>query len=105
MLGSNGTRRQTKTTSSRGSGSWSWRGTLRSHSEPAARRSGAALSGLILPGSTLDQDRVAPAFKPPFDIIHRIAQEARRATQGIRKQASEIVSNACPILLPRPDSN
>lgn len=65
----------------------------------------AALLGFILPGSTLQGDRVIPAFKPPFDIIHRIAQEARRATQGTKKQASADPANACPILLPRPDSN
>ncbi len=61
----------------------------------------AALLGFILPDSTLQADRVAPAFKPPFDIIHRIAQEARRATQGTKKQAPANFANACPILLPR----
>ena len=65
-----------------------------------------ALLGFILPGSTLDQDRVVPAFKPPFDIIHRIAQKARACANGdhshadIKRQASEFASNACPILLP-----
>ena len=47
---------------------------FRTHSE--AER--AALLGFILPGSTLKDDQVVPAFKPPFDIIHRIAKEARR---------------------------
>ncbi len=35
-----------------------------------------------------------PAFKPPFDIIHRIAQKA--------KQAASDLPTACPVLLPRP---
>jgi hypothetical protein len=50
-----------------------------------------------LAGSTLDQDRVVPAFKPPFDIIHQIAQETKKAASD--------VPTACPILLPRADSN
>ncbi len=74
---------------------------FRAHSQ--AER--AALLGFILLGSTLGQDRVVPAFKPPFDIIHRIAQEARRTNEGTKKQASAHLANACPILLPRPDSN
>ena len=65
----------------------------------------AVLLGFILPGSTLDRDRVVPVFTPPFDIIHRIAQEARRIPQDTKKQASADVANACPTLLPRPDSN
>ena len=40
----------------------------------------------------LDQDRVVPAFKPPFDIIHRIAQETKKAAAW---------PTACPVLLPR----
>ena len=66
----------------------------------------AAILGFILPGSTLDRNGVVPAFKPPFDIINRIAQEARACANGdhshedIKKQASELASNACPVLLP-----
>ena len=30
-----------------------------------------------MPGSSLHGNRVVPALKPPFDIIYRIAQEAR----------------------------
>jgi hypothetical protein len=44
-----------------------------------------------MPGSTLKKDRVVPAFKPPFDSIHRIAQETKKAAA---------VEAACPILLP-----
>jgi site-specific DNA recombinase len=55
----------------------------------------AALLAFILPSSTLDQDRVAPAFKPPFDIIHRMAQET--------KKAAPVSEAACPTLLPRQD--
>jgi hypothetical protein len=64
----------------------------------------AALLRFILPGSTLDQDGVVPAFKPPFDIIHRIAQEAHRLAQDTKK-AADSAPTACPILLPRLDSN
>jgi hypothetical protein len=66
---------------------------FRTHSQ--AER--AALLGFILPGSSLDQKTVAPAFKPPFDIIHRIAWET--------KQAAPDPEAACPVLLPRTDSN
>jgi len=70
----------------------------------------ATLLRFIMPGSALQEDRVVPALKPPFDIIHRIAQEARacesgrRAHEGIKKQAKGAPS-ACPTLLPRKDSN
>ncbi|MCX7038191.1 MAG: recombinase zinc beta ribbon domain-containing protein [Spirochaetes bacterium] len=63
-----------------------------------------ALLGFILSGSALKDDRVVPAFKPPFDIIHRIAQEARRFPEDTKK-AADNVPTACPVLLPRPDSN
>ena len=53
----------------------------------------AALLAFILPGSTLDRDRVVPAFKPPFDIIHRIAQDTK-------KQAAPS-ETTCPVRLPR----
>jgi len=65
----------------------------------------AALLRFLMPGSSLQGDRVVPAFKPPFDIIHRIAQEARtcdsgwRTEEGTKKQA-EGVPSACPTLLP-----
>ncbi|MGO9412653.1 MAG: recombinase family protein [Spirochaetia bacterium] len=70
----------------------------------------AALLEFIIPASALKADQVVPAFKPPFDIIHRIAQEARACANGdhshadIKKQAPA-PANACPVLLPRPDSN
>jgi hypothetical protein len=41
----------------------------------------AALLGFILTGSTPDRDRVVPAFKPPFDIIHRMAQATKKEHQ------------------------
>ena len=52
----------------------------------------------------MQYDRVVSAFKPPFGIIYRIAMEARRATQGMKKQADGDPT-ACPTLLPRRDSN
>ncbi len=57
----------------------------------------AALLAFVLPGSTLDQDRVIPTFRQPFEIIHRIAQETKKAVPDLE--------TACPILLPRQDSN
>ena len=60
----------------------------------------AALLSFILAGSALKDDRVVPAFKPPFDIIHRIAKEARSHSQDTKKQAPANLANACPILLP-----
>ena len=65
----------------------------------------AALLRFLMPGSSLQGNRVVPAFKPPFDIIHRIAQEARacdssqRARESEKKQAEE-ASFACPTILP-----
>ncbi len=64
----------------------------------------AVLLGFILPGSTLEGDRVVPAFMPPFDIIHRIAEEARQTTELTKKQAAPL-ETTCPVRLPRPDSN
>jgi hypothetical protein len=66
----------------------------------------AALLRFLMAGLTLQGNRVVPAFKPPFDIIHRIAQEARtcdsgrRMREGTKKQAEEAPS-ACPTLLPQ----
>jgi hypothetical protein len=65
----------------------------------------AALLGFLMPGSSLYDDRVVPAFKPPFDIIHRIAQEARACDSGqsardAEKKQAEGASSACPTLLP-----
>jgi hypothetical protein len=40
-----------------------------------------------------------PTFKPPFDIIHRMAQEARCFPRSIKK-AADSVPTACPVLLP-----
>jgi hypothetical protein len=58
-----------------------------------------------MPGSSLNGNRAVPALKPPFDIIYRIAQEARAcesarpAREGEKKQAED-ASSACPTLLP-----
>ena len=35
---------------------------------------------------------MVPALKPPFDIIHRIAQDTRKAADEL--------PTACPVLLP-----
>ena len=66
----------------------------------------AALLSFIMHGSTLQDDRVVPDFRPPFDIIHRMAEEARTCAkgqhvhEGMKKQASANLASACPILLP-----
>jgi hypothetical protein len=58
-----------------------------------------------MPSSSLHGNRVVPTLKPPFDIIYRIAKEARAcesarpAREGVKKQA-EGASPACPTLLP-----
>jgi hypothetical protein len=69
---------------------------------PQRQPAGAVLShhpdrGLL--GAVL-HELVVPAFKPPFDIIHRMAQEARRFPQDTKEQAPADPANACPILLP-----
>ena len=42
---------------------------------------------------------MVPAFKPPFDIVHRIAGEACRVSHGTKKQAAPS-ETTCPVLLP-----
>ena len=70
----------------------------------------SALLRFIIPESALQEDKVIPTFRPPFDIIHRLSTEARACAKGqhhhtgIKRQA-EGDPTACPILLPRPDSN
>jgi hypothetical protein len=79
---------------------------FRSH----GRAERAALLRFIMPASALRDDRVIPSFTPPFDIIHRMALETRACAVSkhdhkcIKKQADGDPT-ACPILLPRPDSN
>lgn len=54
----------------------------------------------VMPDSTLERDKIIPTFKPPFDIIWRLAQEAREAARGAYK-----AEEACTVLLPGVDSN
>jgi hypothetical protein len=58
-----------------------------------------ALIRFLLGGSELKGKTVVPAFRPPFDIIWRLAQEARKHQEDIEKKAAE-PSAACMILLP-----
>jgi DNA invertase Pin-like site-specific DNA recombinase len=58
-----------------------------------------ALIRFLLGGSELKDKTVVPAFRPPFDIIWRLAQEARKHQEDIEKKAAE-PSAACMILLP-----
>jgi hypothetical protein len=47
---------------------------------------------------------VEPVFKPPFDIIWKLAQEARKYKPSHKKEAAEDFSTACPIALLDQDS-
>jgi hypothetical protein len=58
-----------------------------------------ALLRFIMSGSALKDDRVIPAFRPPFDIIHRMAQEARRISPDMKKAVGALPT-ACQSLLP-----
>jgi len=60
----------------------------------------AELIRFILPNSHLRDGRIEPAFKPPFDIIWRLAQETKQYHSDIKKQTAEDLSTACPIALP-----
>ena len=64
----------------------------------------AALVRFLLAGSELKGKTAVPVFRPPFDIIWCLAQEARKHQEEIEKKAAER-SAACMILLPRTDSN
>jgi len=65
----------------------------------------AELIRFIFPNSNLRGGKVVPVFKPPFYIIWKLAQEARNYKPGQKKQTAEGFSTACPIALPRQDSN
>jgi len=43
---------------------------------------------------------VEPVFKPPFDIIWKLAKAARKYKPDQKKEAAEDLSTACPIALP-----
>ena len=70
----------------------------------------AVLLRFILQGSTLQDGKIIPVFKPPFDIIHGLAKDVREAerrpssSRDIKKQAASGEA-ACPLKLPRTDSN
>jgi hypothetical protein len=42
-----------------------------------------ALLGFIMPGSVLKDRLVDPTFKPPFDVIHLMAQETKKAAPNL----------------------
>ena len=84
----------------------------------------AVLLKFILQGSTLQDGKIKPTFKPPFDIIHGLAADARTASQPdiVSKEATtpnsdtnppekrrdikkQVAGNptTCPISLPRLD--
>jgi len=54
----------------------------------------------ILPNSNLRDGKIEPVFKPPFDIIWQLAQEARKYKPDQKKEAAEDFSTACPTALP-----
>jgi DNA invertase Pin-like site-specific DNA recombinase len=59
----------------------------------------AELIRFIFPNSNLRDGKVEPVFKPPFDIIWKMAREARKYKPVNKKQAAS-KSAACPIALP-----
>jgi len=64
----------------------------------------AKLLQFVFQSMKLEKERVIPVFKPPFDIIHALASDARTLTPsaGIKRQAASYEA-ACPIELPRLD--
>jgi site-specific DNA recombinase len=64
----------------------------------------AELIRFIFPNSTLRDGKVIPVFKPPFDIIWKMARESRKSKPVNKEQAASEPA-ACPIALPRQDSN
>ena len=66
----------------------------------------AELIRFVMPESLLKHDTILPVFKPPFDIINRLATEARaidNASEGRRGAA--LTEQECLLLLPGVDSN
>ena len=57
----------------------------------------------IMPDSILEHDTVKPVFKPPFDIIRRLAEDARTVT--LDEKTAVPSETACTVLLPGMDSN
>jgi site-specific DNA recombinase len=53
----------------------------------------------IFPNSNLRDGKVEPVFKPPFDIIWKLAREARKYKPEQKKEAVEDLSTACPTAL------
>jgi hypothetical protein len=53
----------------------------------------------IFPNSILRDGKVVPIFKPPFDIIWKMAKQARKSNLINQKQAANEPA-ACPIALP-----
>ena len=64
----------------------------------------AVLLRFLMPGSSLQSDRVVPAFKSPFDIIHRIAQEAQACGSGRHTREGEKNRQKRPLLPVQPSS-
>ena len=56
-----------------------------------------------MPGSILEKDTVVPTFKAPFDIIQRLAEDAR--TASVDEKTAVPSETARSVLLPRLDSN
>ncbi len=59
----------------------------------------AELIRFIFPNSNLRDSKVEPVFKPPFDIIWKMAKDARKSTSVNKKQTASEPA-ACPIALP-----
>ena len=71
-----------------------------------------------MPDSILEAGKIRPVFKPPFDIIHRIAADARALEPTLAAQSlnadtasanaantAKMTSSGWSVLLPGVDSN
>ena len=66
----------------------------------------AELIRFIMPDSMLEKDTVRPVFKPPFDIIHRLAAQARSIDTAVEgRRGAALTESECLLLLPGVDSN
>jgi site-specific DNA recombinase len=69
------------------------------HDKGAAEK--RELIRFVMPDSTLEKDTIRPVFKPPFDIIWNLAQEARK----VGRRGAALTEPERLLLLPRLDSN
>ena len=57
----------------------------------------------VMPNSLLDGSTIRPVYKSPFDIIHQLADDARKVS--VDEKTAVPSETARLVLLPRVDSN